>query len=55
MDTIRILLADDHALVRLGFRGLLRNLEGIEVVAEAGDGRQALGLIRGLYPLIDVL
>lgn len=57
MDTIRVLLADDHALVRLGFRGLLRNLEGIEVVAEAGDGREALEAIRVHRPdvaLVDI-
>jgi DNA-binding NarL/FixJ family response regulator len=35
MSPIRVLLADDHALVRLGFRGLLCNLAGVEVVAEA--------------------
>src|SRR5262245_46304070 len=57
MNPIRVLLADDHALVRLGFRGLLRNLEGLEVVAEAGDGREALQLIRARRPdvaLVDI-
>src|SRR4051812_16327745 len=57
MSPIRVLLADDHALVRLGFRGLLRNLEGVEVVAEAGDGLQALELMRSHRPdvaLIDI-
>jgi len=57
MNPIRVLLADDHALVRLGFRGLLRNLEGVEVVAEAGDGRTALELIRAHRPdvaLVDI-
>src|SRR5262245_22094433 len=57
MDTVRVLLADDHALVRLGFRGLLRGLSGVEVVAEAGDGREALELIRRLRPdlaLVDI-
>lgn len=43
-DRIRVLLADDHALVRAGIRALLDGLEGIEVVAEAGEGRQALEL-----------
>jgi DNA-binding NarL/FixJ family response regulator len=45
---IRVLLADDHALVRAGFRVLLQSLPDMEVVAEAGDGREALRLI-GLH------
>lgn len=44
MDTTRVLLADDHALVRAGFRALLGEL-GIQVVAEASDGNEALRLI----------
>ena len=43
MDPIRVLIADDHTLVRAGIRVLLLGLEGVEVVAEAGDGREALG------------
>jgi DNA-binding NarL/FixJ family response regulator len=42
MDMIRILLADDHAIVRQGLRALLSNVHDIEVVAEAEDGREAL-------------
>src|SRR4051812_21113202 len=56
--SIRVLLADDHALVRLGLRGLLRNLPGIEVVAEASDGREALELVRVHRPdiaLVDIM
>jgi DNA-binding NarL/FixJ family response regulator len=45
MKPIRVLLADDHALVRAGFRALLQSLPDMEVVAEAGDGREALRLI----------
>ena len=41
---IRVLLADNHTLVRAGLRALLQNIEGIQVVAEAGDGREALHL-----------
>jgi DNA-binding NarL/FixJ family response regulator len=41
---IRVLLADDQALVRAGFRALLDAQDGIEVVAEAGDGDQAVRL-----------
>jgi DNA-binding NarL/FixJ family response regulator len=48
--TTRVLLADDHALVRAGIRALLEKLTGIEVVAEAGDGRETLELIRKHSP-----
>lgn len=44
VDTIRILLADDHAVVRQGTRELLEQQEDLEVVAEASDGRQAVQL-----------
>jgi len=43
---IRVLLADDHALVRAGFRALLSTLPGIKVVAEAATGNEALALAR---------
>ena len=43
MDSIRILLADDHELVRNGIRALLENLSGVEVTGEASNGH---GLIR---------
>ncbi len=45
MSQIRVLLADDHTLVRSGFRALIQQLKGIEVVAEAADGREALRLV----------
>lgn len=54
---LRLLLADDHALVRAGLRALLSGLPGVEVVAEAGDGREALRLVREQKPdiaLIDI-
>lgn len=44
---IRILVVDDQALVRAGFRSILEKQEDFEVVAEAGDGRQALELAAG--------
>ncbi|OUL36645.1 DNA-binding response regulator [Nostoc sp. T09] len=47
---IRVLLADNHTLVRAGLRALLQNIEGIQVIAEAGDGREALGLIAEHQP-----
>jgi DNA-binding NarL/FixJ family response regulator len=46
LKSISILLADDHALVRAGIRTLVERLPGVKVVAEAGDGRQALDLVR---------
>jgi DNA-binding NarL/FixJ family response regulator len=47
---IRVLLVDNHTLVRAGLRALLQNIEGIQVVAEAGDGREALRLIADRQP-----
>jgi DNA-binding NarL/FixJ family response regulator len=44
MDTIRVLLADDHAVVRQGTRELLEQQEDLEVVAEASDGQEAVQL-----------
>lgn len=50
MNPIRVLLAEDHSLVRAGIRGLLEKLDGIQVVAEAGDGHEALRLIEAHQP-----
>ena len=47
---IRVVLADDQALVRAGFRALLDAEDGIEVVGEAADGAQAVALARRLVP-----
>jgi DNA-binding NarL/FixJ family response regulator len=55
MKFIRILLADDHTLVRAGIRSLIQALPGIQVVAEAGDGREALSLIETHQPDVALL
>lgn len=48
--SIRVLLADDHPLVRSGIRSLLDRVSEIQVVAEAGDGHEALSLIKQHQP-----
>ncbi|HEX9665651.1 MAG TPA: response regulator transcription factor [Thermodesulfobacteriota bacterium] len=50
MKPIRVLLADDHTLVRAGICSLRNNIAGIEVIAEASDGREALRFVRKLRP-----
>jgi DNA-binding NarL/FixJ family response regulator len=50
MKRIRVLLADDHTLMRAGVRALLDEMPGCEVVAEAGDGDEALALLREHRP-----
>lgn len=52
---IRILLADDHKIVRMGLRTLLANQVEMEVIAEAQDGRTTLQLVRELQPDIVVM
>ena len=47
---IRVMLADDHTLVRAGIRALLEKLPGVEVVGEAGDGREVLNLVKQHRP-----
>ena len=43
---IRVFLIEDHTLVRAGIKSLLQNVEGIEVAGEAGNGRDALRMMR---------
>ena len=52
MNLARVLLADDHALVRAGIRALLEKISNVEVVGEAGTGREALELVRSTLPNI---
>lgn len=52
---IRVLLADDHAVVRAGIRQFLEQADDIEVIAEADDGAAAKALIEELCPSVAVL
>lgn len=57
MNPIRVLIADDHALVRAGIRALVEKIEGVLVIGEAGKGSEALELARQLKPdlmLLDI-
>jgi DNA-binding NarL/FixJ family response regulator len=53
--SIRVMLADDHTLVRAGIRSLLESIPEVEVVAEADDGREALDLINKHRPDVALL
>jgi DNA-binding NarL/FixJ family response regulator len=52
MKRIRVLLADDHKLVRAGIRSLLERVPELEVVAEASDGKEALQLVEKHQPQV---
>jgi len=55
---IRILLADDHHVVRKGLRALLSTEKDIEIIAEAQNGQEAVNLFRTMKPdilLLDLL
>jgi DNA-binding NarL/FixJ family response regulator len=47
---IRVILADDHPIVRSGIRAELERIDGVQVVAEASDGREVIELLRGQQP-----
>ncbi|MDR3573456.1 MAG: response regulator transcription factor [Anaerolineaceae bacterium] len=55
MDVTRILLADDHQVVRLGMRSLLEAQSDFEIIGEAGDGPEAIQLAGQLQPDLIVL
>ena len=52
---IRVLLADDQPLLRMGFRMILETAPDIEVVGEAGDGREAIELCAAVHPDVVVM
>ncbi len=53
--TTRVLLADDHKMIRQGLRALIEKEDGISVVAEAEDGRKAVELAAALKPAVVVM
>lgn len=55
IDVIRIVLAEDQSIVREGLRSLLDSKPGLEVVAEAADGQQAVELVRQVQPDVVLL
>lgn len=55
MPKIRIIIADDHAIVRQGTRSLLEREKDLEVVGEAGDGEEAVNLIERLRPDVAIV
>lgn len=55
MSLVRIIVADDHDIVRHGLRALLETRQGWEVIGEASDGRQAVDMAKRLKPDVVVL
>ncbi|HWQ28366.1 MAG TPA: response regulator transcription factor [Dehalococcoidia bacterium] len=55
MEPIRVILADDHAVVRQGTRSILEQDRGIQVVGEAADGREAIDLASRLRPDVAII
>lgn len=55
MTEIKVLLADDHGIIRSGLRALLQSQQDISIVGEAGDGRQAVELVKELQPDVIIM
>jgi DNA-binding NarL/FixJ family response regulator len=55
MPVYRVLIADDHLVVRAGIRALIESIDGVTVVGEANDGREAVELAASLRPDIVLL
>ena len=49
-ETIRVFIADDHTIVRSGIQALLETIDDLEVIGEAGDGRQTVAAVLALRP-----
>ena len=54
-DVIRVVLADDHAVVRAGLKAVLGTAKDIDVIGEAKDGREAVGLVDRFHPDVVVM
>lgn len=52
---MRVVIADDHGVVRQGIRGVLEGVDGLEVVGEAADGGEALQMVTELHPDVVIL
>jgi DNA-binding NarL/FixJ family response regulator len=55
MRPIRVLLADDHTLILAGIRALLQEIEGVTIIAEAANGREAVAIARAEKPNLVVM
>ena len=55
MPQIRILIADDHVIIRSGLRLLLEQQPDFKVIAEANDGREALQMVSKFHPDVAIL
>ena len=55
MEKIKVMLADDHTLVREGLKQLLMTFENIEVIGEAEDGVEAIDLVQKIQPDIFIM
>jgi DNA-binding NarL/FixJ family response regulator len=54
-ESLKLVLADDHALVRAGIRTLLEKIPGVQIVAESGDGRETIALVAAQNPDVVVM
>lgn len=54
-ETIRVIIVDDHVIVRKGLRAYLAEVDGIEVVGDAGSGPEAIQLVTCLHPDVILL
>ena len=55
MKTYKIVLADDHVMFRQGIKQIVKDIDGLEVIGEAGDGLELLQLLKKLHPDLIIL